>query len=131
MHVNTQEIPLLPPFTNYQALALDEIKDILLYGTPHSWQQEMDHQGFDPMAHVIGSLINFMENIKTSEDFDKTSTKVKSKSSKKKDFKKSSDKGKGKKSCLVHGHNPSCSSNECVTLQAEAKHQKSLKQFQF
>ena len=96
MHINMQEIPLLLPFATYQTLVLDKIKDILLYGIPSSWQPEMDHQGFNPMAHMIGSLIGFMENIEMSEDFDKTSTKVESKSSKKKNFKKSSDKDKGK-----------------------------------
>jgi len=37
--VNTQEIPRLPPnFNNAQSLGDDEIIDILLFGTPKSWQ---------------------------------------------------------------------------------------------
>ena len=71
MHVNLEEIPLLPPFHKHQSLGLDEIKDILLYGIPHSWQQEMDCQGFNPIAQPIACLINFMENIEMSEDFQK------------------------------------------------------------
>ena len=57
------------------------------------------------MAQSIGSIIEFMENIKTSEDFNKNSTKVESKTSKKKNFKKSSNKGNGKKFCLIHDQN--------------------------
>jgi len=37
--INTQEIPRLPPnFNNAQSLGDDEIIDILLFGTPKSWQ---------------------------------------------------------------------------------------------
>jgi len=36
-------------FNATQCLSDDEIVDILLFGTPKSWQQEMDRQGFDPL----------------------------------------------------------------------------------
>jgi len=49
--INHEEIPELPPNCNTaQSLGSDEISDTLLYGTPKSWQREMDCQGFDPMA---------------------------------------------------------------------------------
>ena len=37
--INTEEIPRCPPvFDNTQCLSDDEIIDILLFGTPKSWQ---------------------------------------------------------------------------------------------
>jgi len=39
IRINTQEIPRLPPnFNNAQSLGDDKIIDILLFGTPKSWQ---------------------------------------------------------------------------------------------
>ena len=52
MRINTEELPSLPPFGNDQFLTEDEVLDILLFGTPRSWQQEMDRQGFDPVESV-------------------------------------------------------------------------------
>jgi len=79
MHINSEEIPCLPPhFTETQSLAEDEIADILLYGTPKSWQREMDCQGFDPLMQTPMQVVAFMEWIETSEelDSDKKTTKV-------------------------------------------------------
>ena len=49
MRINTEEVASLPPFALDQALGDDEMIDILLYGSPKSWQKEMDCQGFDPL----------------------------------------------------------------------------------
>ena len=68
------------------------------------------------MAQSIGSIIEFMENIKKSEDFNKNSTKVESKNSKKKDFKTSSDKGNGKKFVLSMATTP------CTTAMIVRRH---------
>jgi len=69
--VNSEEILKLPPkFDETQSLAEDKIVDILLYGTPKSWQKEMDHQGFDPLGHAPMEVISFMERIDASEEFD-------------------------------------------------------------
>jgi len=74
MHVyriNTKEIARCPPaFNNTQCLTPDEIIDILLFGTPKSWQREMDRQGFDPLARTVTEVVEFMERIEMSEDFD-------------------------------------------------------------
>jgi len=52
--INTEEIARCPPaFDNTQCLTPDKIIDILLFGTPKSWQREMDHQGFDPLAKTV------------------------------------------------------------------------------
>jgi len=49
--INTKEIPCcLPAFNHTQCLSDNEIVEILLFGTPKSWQREMDHQGIDPMT---------------------------------------------------------------------------------
>ena len=41
IRINNEEIPALPPFQRGQALANDKLLDIILYGTPRSWQKEM------------------------------------------------------------------------------------------
>jgi len=77
--INSQEIPRLPPhFNATQMLSDDKIIDILLFGTPKSWQREMDRQGLDPLASTPHDVATFMERIKMSEDFDsdKKTTKV-------------------------------------------------------
>jgi len=53
--INSEEIPKLPPnFAETQSLAEDEIVDILLYGTPKSWQKEMDHR-YQLFIHTSGN----------------------------------------------------------------------------
>ena len=49
LRMNHDEIPNLPPFDPDQNLSMDELTDIILFGTPKSWQREMERQGFDPM----------------------------------------------------------------------------------
>jgi len=52
--INTEEIARCPPaFDRGQCLNDDEIIDILLWGTPKSWQRKMDRQGFDPLAKLL------------------------------------------------------------------------------
>jgi len=71
VRINSQEITRLPPnFNDAQMLSEDEIIDILLFGTPKSWQREMDRQGFDPLAVTPADVVAFMERIEMSEDFD-------------------------------------------------------------
>ena len=68
--INSDEIPLLPPFGRNQNLQADEMLDIILFGTPKSWQREMDRQGFDPIEKDIDQVISFMENIESAAEFD-------------------------------------------------------------
>jgi len=71
IRINTQEIPRLPPhFNNAQMLSDDKIVDILPFGTPKSWQREMDRQGLGPLASAPNDTALFMERIEMSEDFD-------------------------------------------------------------
>ena len=101
--------------------------DIILYGTPKSWQKEMDRQGFDPMDDTLNAVVDFMERIEATDDFDINSEEVKSskKNSKKKE--RSTEKktpANGKKFCLLHGEG-NHSTDECHALQKEAKRLKS------
>ena len=122
--VNMEEIPLLPPFQATQSLSNDEMLDILLRGTPRSWQREMDRQGFDVNESTFTQVIDFLENIEASETFDPNSNK---KDANKKDGKKKSssnnnnnNNSSGDKNCLLHGKG-SHSTDECRTLQNQAK----------
>jgi hypothetical protein len=67
-HINDKELPQLPPFGADQSLSNDEVLDILLHGTPKSWQVQMDRQGFDPLDKQIPEVVDFMENIKATEE---------------------------------------------------------------
>ena len=49
LRMNQEELPNLPPHNTCQSLLTDELLDIILFGTPKSWQKEMERQGFDPM----------------------------------------------------------------------------------
>ena len=132
--VNNDKIPLLPPFGRNQNLNADEILDVILFGTPKSWQREMDRQGFDPIENDIDQVVSFMDNVETAEEFDNDKGTQKN-TNKKVDAKKKTSKtngggasssngngnnNKGTKYCIVHGQ---CShtTNECRTIQHEAK----------
>ena len=119
--INSEELPLIPPGNHpgrIQSLGEDEILDILLWGTPKSWQKEMDRQGFDPLEQGIRETVDFMERMEETED------PPMQKVAKKPD--KRSNKGLQKKPpgatayCLLHGHG-SHSTEECKALQKEAK----------
>jgi hypothetical protein len=120
--VNQDELPALPPFGRNQHLLDDEIIDILFYGTPKSWFREMDRQGFDPLASTPTQVIDFLERIEQSEDFDglRVDQCQKSSGNKKKDSsKKKSGNKSGSKYCMLHG-NCSHSTDECNTLKEQA-----------
>ena len=65
--LNNEELPNLPPQRANQKLSKDEVLDILLFGTPCSWQTKMEQLGFDPMEHTLVQVAEFMENIKSVE----------------------------------------------------------------
>jgi len=122
--INTEEIARCPPaFDHTQCLTPDEIIDILLFGTPKSWQREMDRQGFDPVASTVTQVVEFMERIEMSEDFD-GDMKVAA-ATKKGNNKNKSNKGNlgadGSKHCMLHGNNNTHDTSECETLMAQAK----------
>ncbi len=122
--VNIDELPNLPPFGGNQSLSGDEILDILLFGTPRSWQKEMERQGFDPMNGTAADTLEFMERLEAIDDFDGTPVKQHSNNTCKKGGKPKeapSHSAEGNKGfCMIHGEG-NHTSEECYTLQKEAK----------
>ena len=127
LRLNTEILPKLPPFGNFQTIQDEELTDILLYGTPKSWQKEMDKQGFDPLENGVYEVVNFMERIEATEDFDSKATpayKIPKKS------KKGSPSGSKKDSkkpgfyCTHHGENHTHDSKQCFVLHPELKKSK-------
>lgn len=127
--INNEILPNLPPFEAGQKFNNEELLDILLFATPKSWQREMERQGFDPISHELAPVVDFMERIELTEDFDANKTTVKKES--KKDSKKKSkkdDKSGNKKQqyhCSHHGPNNTHNSDGCFVLHPELKEKKS------
>ena len=123
LRINREELPFLPPYLPNNSLSDDELIDIFLFGTPRSWQVEMERQGFDPLTKHINEVTAFMEQIESAESFTlqvgadakngSSNTKHSGKSTKKKG---SSSNSGGGKHCEIHGK---CghSTNECRTIQ--------------
>jgi hypothetical protein len=117
----TTTLPQLPPFGIDQSLSNYKVLDILLHGTPKSWQVEMDRQGFDPLDKTIPEVVDFMENIEAAKEHSRQSeTVAKKKSSSsnnnKKDNNKSNGKWKPTHFCKEHGPNFSYNTENCRTL---------------
>jgi hypothetical protein len=81
-----------------------ELPNLVLFGTPKSWQNKMNRQGFNPMEKSLFQVINFMENIKSVKEPLK---KIKSnnKDAKKKNNTSPSSKKKHIYYCSKHGPN--------------------------
>ena len=124
-HINDEELPWLPPFSPGQSLTDDELAEIIYYGVPNSWKQEMTRQGFDPMENTLGAVLLFCERLEECEDFKPDAKKAEaSKGSVSKKHSKSYSKGNGgEKNCMLHGKG-SHSTEECKTLQGLAKKRK-------
>jgi len=122
--INTKEIARCPPaFDNTQCLTPDEIINILLFGTPKSRQRKMDRQGFDPLAKTVTEVVEFMEHIEMSEDFDgnrKVVAVTKKGNNKTKFHNKGNSGADGSKYCMLHGNNNTHDTSECQTLMAQA-----------
>ena len=115
LRLNNEELPNLPPYGVDQRLSQDELLDIILFGTPRSWQNKMDRQGFDPMEKHLSEVVDFMENIKTVETAPMKEVTKKSSSSKKTD--KSSTKKKSTPYyCKQHGPNYTHDTADCKFL---------------
>ena len=60
---------MLPPFAENQALSIEELIDIVVFGMPKSWKAEMDRQDFDPFRlNCLTQLVNFCERFEAAED---------------------------------------------------------------
>ena len=119
--INYEELSSLPPdFNNTQSLSDDEILDILPWGTPRSWQNEMDRQGFDPMTKTVAEVVAFMENIEATEDRPENKPKANNKTEKAKKAKKTNNNNNNDKKpkyyCAEHGENWSHDTKDCKVL---------------
>ena len=124
--INDEEIPRLPPnFNAAQKIQPDELIDILLFGTPKSWQREMDRQGFDPLTHTTQQVVDFMERIEMTEDFDgdKKVQHVTKKGNNNNNNKRKNDTSDadGSKYCMMHGKNNTHDTSDCKSLKAQVK----------
>ena len=123
LRINVEEVPALPPFQATQGLSDDELLDIILFGTPKSWQKEMEKQGYDPMGQPLNEVVDFLENIESAEDFENGKSEEKKKKSSSKTKSKSSS-SNGELYCMLHGKG-NHATEDCVKLKAEAKRLKS------
>ena len=102
IRLNNEESPNLPPFGTNQKLSEDRNLDIMLFGTPRSWQNEVEQQGFDPMEHSLVEAVDFMENIKSVEP---TPAKQEPKKKEKKAKTSNEEEHKPPHCCKMHGAN--------------------------
>ena len=114
--INNEEIPYLPPFRgNNQKITPDELIDIITFGVPKSWIKEMDRQGKDPDEMSPRELVEFLEQIELSEDFDGVKVISEQQKKKAKGKKSSSDGNDGAKCCMIHGKG-NHSTDECFKV---------------
>jgi hypothetical protein len=132
IHINNDEIPLLPPFQgDAQKLSDDELTDIVTSGIPKSWLREMDKQDFDPVDASLTEVLNFCERMESSEEgFELANGKPKAngngngnrtnKHAKGKEKSKSSG-GSNGKFCLLHGKNNTHDTDGCHVMKKTAE----------
>ena len=112
------------------AIEEDEIKDILDFGNPGTWQKQMILQGFDPLEKSMKEFIDFCERLERTKDLSpstadnqqvQTSKEGKSKKKAWTERNKSSD----KYYCHFHGKNRTHGSEDCNTLKKMTEDKKS------
>jgi hypothetical protein len=113
---------LPPSFDDTQKLTDDELIEVIYFGIPNSWKNEMVRQGFDPIEKTLEEFREFCQRLEDIPEFQvKDSKPVAKKSKTTPSTGKSNDNGNnGTKYCMIHGK---CnhSSNECKKLKALAK----------
>ena len=57
-----------PPFAEGQKMGMDELKEIIEFGCPATWQKEIYRQGFDVSNKTLEQLVDFYERMETTED---------------------------------------------------------------
>ena len=61
LRINDNELPFLPPFGHNQALSQDELKEILYYGLPNKWKDDMIKMNFDCFMQPFEEVVDFCE----------------------------------------------------------------------
>ncbi len=133
-------LPLFPPkvdgdtVTAPTKLPEDELLDLMEYGVPKTWQNQMTLQDFDPLANSLDKFVNFCERLERVEDEQgPLDQKGKSDDSDKKKKSKKRGRGRGNDStnvdstsrrgtyCMLHGEDCGHNTDGCKTLKAQAK----------
>ena len=121
--INTLELPQFPPFSNANCMSEEEIREIIQYAIPNSWNRKLREQSKDPLTMTLPSLISTLENYESAEsDFEPASKNNKASTKNKK-----GSKGKAKASskttdsdgefyCMKHGKNSTHDTNACKVL---------------
>ena len=121
-YINEEEIPKLPPGYNVaQSMSDNELKEILTWGLPKSWNNKAIERGFDPLHpnHRWERVVRFFEQIEAAEEFNpkqqqgQDDHKPSPKKAKKSSGKTSSS---NKPKCPIHGYGHSA--DDCRTLKA-------------
>ena len=119
-------------------LPTNELLDLLAFGVPLRWQRAMHLHGLEPQEGMIKDFVTFCECLESL--LEEPASRKQGPSNNKKDKKKSdNDRSNGKKKhrrgtgkcdedkpffCIIHGKNTSHNSDQCHTLQKDAKKHK-------
>ena len=122
IRMNDEELPMLPPFQFANKLSQEELLDIVLFGTPKSWQLEMERQSFDPLEKGLHDTVDFMEGIEATEpqpEVAKAKSKTSGNDHNNKKKKKTSSEGKPPHYCEHHGANWTHDTKDCRLLNSK------------
>ena len=109
LKINLLELPELPPFAGKtQSLTKADLVEIITYGVPKKWQQQLKLQGFDTSKKTFKELVKFMEAQEEAEEETTPPAKKKNKGN--------DSRNEGGKWCAIHkttSHNTDeCRSNK-------------------
>ncbi len=121
-----------PPFHDDQKLSEEDLLELLEFGLPKSWQNQMTLQGFVPSDKTMAEFLEFCDRLEMTEEGGTERTERASKSDKSHDEshkkrqnrKRSHDREESEKGefyCELHGKNSTHSTGECRVLKAQAK----------
>ena len=107
----------------------DELLDLLEFGIPIKWQRQMQVQNFEPTAGTLREFQDFCERLESALDEypngekDETSKKPSGQEKGKKKRRRNTN-DEDLKFCMMHGKNPTHTTEQCRTLKREVDKQK-------
>ena len=105
LKINLLELPELPPFAGKtQSLTKADLVEIVTYGVPKKWQQQLKLQGFDTSKKTFKELVKFMEAQEEAEEETTPPAKKKNRGN--------DSRSEGGKWCAIH-KNTSHNTDEC------------------
>lgn len=120
--LNTQDLPELPPFETANSMGEEEIREIIQYAIPNSWNRKLREQSKDPLTMSLSALINTLEDYESAESDFEPASKSTGKKANGKNKKGSKPKSSSKTTdgeeyyCLKHGKNTTHGTDECKVL---------------